>query len=67
MHFWCLLIKVNDFAFDEDAVLWPETTCLDGWVVLGGWVVWWVGGWLAGFSENIAISAPNWSWGRGWG
>ena len=51
MHFWCLLIKVNDFAFDEDAVLWPETTCLDGWVVLSGWV--------AGFPENIAISAPN--------
>ena len=36
MHFWCLLIKVNDFAFDEDAVLWPETTCLDGWVA--GWL-----------------------------
>ena len=32
MHFWCLLIKVNNFAFDEDAVLWPETTCLDGWL-----------------------------------
>ena len=46
MHFWCLLIKVNDFAFDEDAVLWPETTCLDGWVVLGGWVGVRVDGWL---------------------
>ena len=43
--FWCLLIIVNNFAFDEEAVLWPETTCLDGWVV--------------GFSENIAISGPN--------
>ena len=48
--FWCLLIYLNNFAFDEVAVLQPETTCLDGWVV---------GGWLAGFSENIAISAPN--------
>ena len=47
--FWCLLIIVNNFAFYEDAVLWPETTCLDGWV----------GGWLAGFSGYIAISAPN--------
>ena len=28
--FWCLLIKVNNFAFDEDAVLRPKTTCLDG-------------------------------------
>ena len=57
MHFWCLLIKVNDFAFDEDAVLWLETTCLDWWVVVVGLVV--VVGWVAGFSENIAISAPN--------
>ena len=55
MHFWCLLINENNFAFDEDAVLWPETTCLDGWVVLGGWA----DGWVAGFPENIAISAPN--------
>ena len=47
MHFWCLIIKVDIFALDEDAVLWPETTCLDGLV----------GGWLAGFSGNIAISA----------
>ena len=38
MHFWCLLIKVNNFTFDEDVVLWSETTCLDGWVVLGGWL-----------------------------
>ena len=42
MHFWCMLVKVNDFAFDEDDVLWPETTCLDGWVVLGGWVAGWL-------------------------
>ena len=38
MHFWYLLIKINAFAFDEDDVSWPETTCLDGWVVLGGLV-----------------------------
>ena len=38
MLFWCLLIKVNNFAFDEDAVLWPETTCLDKLVVVGGWL-----------------------------
>ena len=50
MHFWCILIKVNNFAFDEDAVLWPKTTCLDGWCV---------GGRVAGFPENIAISYPN--------
>ena len=36
MYFLCLLINVNNFAFDGDAVLWPETTCLDGWV--GGWI-----------------------------
>ena len=47
--FWCLLITVNSFTFDEEAVLWPETTCLDEWV---GW-------WVVGFSENIAISGPN--------
>ena len=44
MHFWRLLINAKDFAFDEDAVSWPETTCLDGWV--GGWLVGWMGGWL---------------------
>ena len=31
MHFWCLLIELDNFALDKDAVLWPETTCLDGW------------------------------------
>ena len=36
--FWCLLIIFNNIAFYEDAVLWPETTCLDGWV--GGWIFW---------------------------
>ena len=38
--FWCLLIKVNNFAFDEDDFLWSETTCLDGWVAgrPGGWI-----------------------------
>ena len=45
MQFWCLLINANNFAFDEDDVSWPETTCLDGRV--------------AGFPENIAISVPN--------
>ena len=52
MHFWCLLIKVNDFAFDEDAVLWPETTCLDGWVP---GLSWWVGGCLGGWLDFMKI------------
>ena len=30
--FWCPLIKFTNFAFDDNAVLWSETTCLDGWV-----------------------------------
>ena len=45
MHFWFLLIKVGNFAFDEVAVLWPETACLDRWVVR--------------FLDYIAISAPT--------
>ena len=49
--FWCLLIKANNFAFEEEAVLWPETTCLDGRV--GG------AGSVGGFPEYLAISAPN--------
>ena len=45
VFFQCLLIKVTNFASDENAVLWPETTCLDGWEYI--------------FSENIAISAST--------
>ena len=41
----CQPIKVTKFAFDKNAVLWPEITCLDGCV--------------EGFSKNIALSAPN--------
>ena len=26
---------MNNFAFNEDVVLWPNPTCLDGWVVCG--------------------------------
>ena len=48
MHFLCHRIKFTNFVLDENTDLWPETTCLDGW--------------MAGFSENRAISAPNYSW-----
>ena len=27
--FWSLCIYINNFAFDNDAVLWSETICLD--------------------------------------
>ena len=40
-----LLIKVTNIASDENAVLWPETTFIDGWG--------------DGFSEDIAISAST--------
>ena len=46
MHFfWCLLIKVNHLAFNKNLFFWPENFCVDCR--------------LAGFPENIAISAPN--------
>ena len=38
-----LLIKVQNFIFDRNSLLWPATTGLDGWV--------------AGFLENMTISA----------
>ena len=40
-----LLIKVTNIASDENAVLWTETTFIDGWG--------------DGFSDDIAISASN--------
>ena len=39
----CLLSKVNNFAFTKSHIFRPETFCLDMW--------------LAGFHENVAISA----------
>ena len=45
IYFWCLLIKLSNFTFDEDAALLLKTACLDESV--------------AGFPENIVISAPN--------
>ena len=36
------------FAFDENIIFRPDATCLDKWA--------------AGFSENVAISAPNYKW-----
>ena len=45
MYFRCLLIKSNNFTFNEDTALLSETACLDELV--------------AGFSENIGTSAPN--------
>ena len=32
MPFTCHLIKFTNLVFDENAVLWPETICLDGLV-----------------------------------
>ena len=43
--FHCLFIKVTKIASDQNAVLWPETTFIDGWG--------------DGFSEDIAISAST--------
>ena len=40
-----LLIKVTNIASEENAILWPETTFIDGW--------------KDGFSEDIAISAST--------
>ena len=42
--FWSLCIYINNFAFDNDAVLWSETICLDELV--------------AEFLEIITISVP---------
>ena len=42
--FWCLFIKVNNFIFARNSLLWPASTGLDRCVV--------------GYFENIAISAP---------
>ena len=49
MYFWCLLIKSSYFTFDKDAALLQKTACLDESV--------------AGFPENMGISAPNLSGG----
>ena len=46
--FGCQFIRVNHFAFDENTIFQPDTTCQYKW--------------LAGFSENVAISAPNYNW-----
>ena len=45
MYFRRLLLKSNNFTFDEDTSLLSGTACLDELV--------------AGFSENIGTSAPN--------
>ena len=46
--FGCQFIRVNHFAFDENTIFRPDTTCRYKW--------------LAGFPENEAISAPNYNW-----
>ena len=51
MHFSCVyLSKYTTLLFDEDAVFWPETTLLYGWVL--------------GYHENVIILVNNQS--HGW-
>ena len=45
MIFWYSCIYLNNFAFDDDAVLSSETICLDEWV--------------SEFPEVITISVPT--------
>ena len=44
-------METSNFAFDVYCILGLESTCPDGW-----WMVGWVGGWVAGLAENIANS-----------
>ena len=47
IYFYGLIIEINNFAFDVNAILGPESTLLGGWVA----------GWVAGICETITNSA----------
>ena len=53
-YFQGLIIKANNLSFEAEVSLDQNQTRPGG-----GWVVWWMGGWLVGQVENIPISAPN--------
>ena len=50
-------MNTTNFAFDVYYILGLESTCPDGWWMVGWLVGGWVAGWVAGLAENIANSA----------
>ena len=63
MVHWGLLLKSNNFYFDDIALLGLNETRLggwvDGWIGGCGWMAGWVVGWVGGLNENITISAKS--------